>query len=257
MGLFDNLKTTDDMEATEDRLGGGFSPLDTDVYTGKIKLAYAGQSSRGARNVTLILVGGDFGDREYRETIYITNVKGENFYLKEGKKYQLPGFILLNHLAQVTVGKELHELVGEDKQVNIYDPEQKKELPKAVPVLVELLGQEASFAIQKSLENKTEKNAQGGYDAINETRDTNNIEKVFHTASKMTVHEAQAKQKDATVEAEFWDKWVERNKGKTRDKTSKDARPASAGNNGRPAGAAPQSGNTGSATTRSSLFGGS
>jgi len=252
--LFGNL-TTDGLEATEDRLGGNFGAIDTDVYTGKIKMAYAGQSAGGARSVTLILAGGDFGDREYRETIYITNRKGENFYTKDGKKNQLPGFIQMNHLCQVTVGKELHEMQGEDKMVNIYDPEQKKELPKSVPVLTELLGQEVSLAIVRSTESQTEKVGDAYVPkADGSTRDVNNIDKVFHTASKMTVHEAQARQKNPDTVPEFWDKWVERNKGVTRDKTTKAAGNGAAG---RPGGGAPQSGgNSTGQAPRSSLFGG-
>jgi hypothetical protein len=253
--LFGNL-TTEGTEATEDRLGGNYGAIDTDVYTGKVKMAYAGQSAGGARSVTLIVAGGDYGDREYRETIYVTNKKGENFYTKEGKKHQLPGFIVMNHLCQVTVGKELHEMQGEDKMVNIYDPEQKKELPKSVPVLVELLGQEVSLAIVRSKENQTEKVGDAYVPkADGSTRDVNNIDKVFHTASKMTIHEAQAKQKDANVQPEFWDKWVERNKGQTRDKTQKTN---GAGQAGRPGGGAPTSGgNTTGQAPRTSLFGGS
>lgn len=253
MSLFGNL-TTAGTEATEDRLGGNFGAIDTNIYTGKIKMAYAGQSAKGARSVTLILAGGDYGDREYRETIYITNQKGENYYEKDGKKYQLPGFIVLNHLCQVTVGKELHEMQGEDKMVNIYDPEQKKELPKSVPVLVELLGQEVSLAIVRSTESQTEKQGDKYVaKADGSTRDVNNIDKVFHTATQMTVHEAQARQKDDKVVPEFWTKWVEKNKGVTRDKTTK-----ANGNAGRPGGGAPQAGSAaagGSSAPRTSLFG--
>lgn len=254
MSLFENLKVTDDMEKTEDRIGGNYGAIDTDIYTGKVKMAYAGQSAGGARNVTLIMAGGDFGDREYRETVYVTNRKGENFYEKDGKKNQLPGFTQINHLCQVTVGKELHEMVGEDKMVNVYDPEQKKEMPKSVPVLVELLGQEVSLAIVRSTENQTEKDSSGNYvpKSDGSTRDVNNIDKVFHTATRMTIHEAQAKQKDDSVQPEFWDKWVERNKGQTRDKTTKNA----GGTAGRPGGGAPQGGsNNSGAAPRSSLFG--
>lgn len=254
MSLFGNL-TTEGTEATEDRLGG-YAAIDTNIYTGIVKMAYAGQSSAGARSVTLIMAGGGFGSNEYRETIYITNKKGENFYTKDGKKYQLPGFITMNHLCQVTVGKELHEMQGEDKMVNVYDPDQKKELPKSVPVLIELIGQEVSLAIVNTLELQTTKDAGGNYvpKGDGSTKNTNTIEKAFHTASKMTVHEAQARQKDSNVTAEFWDKWVEKNKGVTRDKTKA---AAGSGQAGKPGGGAPVAGgNAGTPAPRTSLFGG-
>ncbi len=260
---FGNL-SVENTEKVEDRIGGNFSALESDIYSGKIKVAYAGESTGGARSLTVIASGGDFGDREYRETIYLTSGrdKGQsNTYERDGKKYQLPGFIVANHIAQCAVGKTVMELAFEEKKVNVYDPEQKKELPKSVMVATELTGADISLAILKSTESQTEKNQQGQYvpKSDGSTRDVNNIDKVFNTAYKMTVHEAESKQKDPSFEPEFWNKWLEKNKGETRDKTSK-----TGGNgavqNGRPGGGAP-TGNGGAPAgggaeaPRKSLFG--
>lgn len=253
---FGNLSSAN-TEKVEDRLGGNFSALDTNVYSGTIKQFYAGASSSGARSVTVILSGGDFGDREYRETIYVTSSTakgGKNTYEKDGKVYQLPGFIVANHLAQCAAGQELNELHFEEKMVNIYDPEAKKELPKSVFVATDMIGKEVSVAIQKNLESQTEKSGDKYVPkADGSTRETNNIEKVFNTQYHMTVSEAQERQKDPNSVPEFWDKWVERNKGKVRDKTEK---AAGNGQAGKPGGAAPQSGNSGGQAPRTSLFGG-
>lgn len=253
MSLFSNLDTAG-TEAVEDRLGSDYSAIKAGIYTGKVKQFYAGEASSGARSVTLILAGGDFGDREYRETIYVTSGKakgGKNTYEKDGKTYQLPGFIVANHLSQCTVGCELKDLAFEDKMVNIYDSELKKEVPKSVPVAVDMIGMEVSVAILNVLENKTEKQGEA-YVAIADTRETNNIDKVFNTEHRMTVHEAQAKAKDPETVAEFWDKWAEKNTGKQRDKTSKNVG-AATGKSGAPtSGGAPASG---TAAPRSSLFG--
>lgn len=250
---FGNLKS-EGLEESQDRLGGGFAAKESDIYTGNIKAFYAGESAKGAKSVTVILAGGQFGDQEYRETIYITKQTGENFYLNpqdKSKKIPLPGFTVIDDMCLATVGKPLSEVDFEEKVMNIWDPEQRKELPKSVPMAVELLGQEVSVAIQKTLENQTEKDAQGNYvpKADGSTREVNNIDKVFNTATKMTVAEARG----GATEAQFWDKWVERNQGKTRDKTEKNA-----GQAGRPnAGGTPQAGgNAGGAAPRTSLFGG-
>ena len=61
MSLFSKLKT-DNLENAEDRIGGGFKPLPTNIYNSKIKLAYAGASASGAMSVTLIC---DIDEREY------------------------------------------------------------------------------------------------------------------------------------------------------------------------------------------------
>ena len=248
--LFGGL-TNDGLEETQDRLGGGFAAKESGVYTGKLKAFYAGESTKGAKSITVILAGGDFGDTEYRETVYITNRKGENFYLNpndKSKKVPLPGFSTIDDMCLATIGKPLAEIQFEDKVMNIWDPEQRKELPKSVPMAVELLSQEISVGIIKTKEPQTEKDSQDNYvpKADGSIRETNNIDKVFNTATKMTVAEARG----GATEAQFWDKWAEKNNGVTRDKTT-----GQNGNAGRPAGAAPAGGNTANAAPRTSLFG--
>lgn len=251
MSLFSNLKN-DGLEESEDRLGG-FAALESDIYTGPIKMAYAGKSDSGARNITVIL--GLPGGKEHRETVYITNKKGENWYVhkddKDKKKQALPGFTLIDDLCLVATGKPLAEQDAEDKMVKVYDAEQKKEVPKSVPVLTDLIGKEVSVAISKVLENKSVKEG-NEYVATAETRTTNAIEKVFDTETKMTVAEARKGDEKGT----FWDAWLERNKGQTRDKrTIKDG--GSAGSAGRPGSRAPSGPpQAGAAQTgRKSLFG--
>ena len=225
MSLFGNLKS-DGLEQTQDRLGGGYQPKETDIYTGKIKALYAGKSAGGAQSVSLILSLAD--GSEYRETFWITNKKGENFFLNKDdktKKVPLPGFTIVDDLCLVTTGKPLAEQDTEEKTIKLYDSEAKKELPKAVPMLVEALGLEVSLGIVKVLENKNEKQGDE-YVPIAETRELNATDKVFHTETRMTVVEA----REGAEVAKFWDSWLERNKGNTRDKrTIKDGQAGTAG----------------------------
>lgn len=225
MSLFGNLKS-DGLEQTQDRLGGGYQPKETDIYTGKIKALYAGKSAGGAQSVSLILSLAD--GSEYRETFWITNKKGENFFLNKDdktKKVPLPGFTIVDDLCLVTTGKPLSEQETEEKTIKLYDSEAKKELPKAVPMLVEALGLEVSLGIVKVLENKNEKQGDE-YVPTAETRELNATDKVFHTETRMTVVEA----REGAEVAKFWDSWLERNKGNTRDKrTIKDGQAGTAG----------------------------
>lgn len=247
MSLFGDLKN-DGLEESQDRLGG-FAPLDTDIYTGPIKMAYAGAAASGARSVTLIV---EHSGKEYRETVYITNKKGENFFINKDdpkKKVPLPGFTTVDDICLVTTGKPLCEQNAEDKMVKVYDPDQKKEMPKSVPVLTELLGQTVSLAIVKTLENKSIKSGDEYVDTA-ETRYTNSIEKVFHTESRMTVAEA----RNGAEKPAFWDAWVERNKGKERDKrTIKDGQAGAVGRPGKVPAGPPVA--AGQAAPRKSLFG--
>ena len=246
MGMFNNL-TNDGLEETQDRLGG-YQALETAIYKGKIKLAYAIKSTGGAHGVELAV---DLENgQEYRETIYVTNKKGENFFLNKSdqtKKVPLPGFTVMDDICTVTTEKPLSKQEDEEKIVKIYDYEEKKEVPKSVPVLIELLGKEVSLAIVKTIEDKTKKNdSTGNYEPTGETREVNSIDKVFHEPTHLTVAEA----RQGATEATFYSSWAERNNGKTRDKSSGAA--GQTGNSGRP-GSAPTPNEAGG---RKSLFGG-
>ena len=104
------------------------------------------------------------------------------------------------------------------------------------------------FGIVKILEDKTKKNDQTGeYDPTGETREVNSIEKVFHTELHLTVPEARA----GKDRGEFWDAWLAKNKGQTRDKTKKDGAKSGAPASAAPGSAAPAA----AAQARPSLFG--
>ena len=246
MSLFKDMKSTG-MEAATDRLGG-FQAQETDIYQATIKNLYVTESSKGAMAVTLIADLG--GDKEYRETFYISSgrEKGQkNYYEKNGKKYPLPGFTVVNDLCLIATEKELCELEPEEKVVKIYDPEAKEEVNKSVPVITEALGKKVALGILKQLENKNEKDANDNYVATAETKETNVVDKVFHPDLKVTVSEARKGE-----EATFWDAWLKRNQGQTRDRREiKDGESAPKGKPGTP----PKAGGA-AAAPRKSLFGG-
>jgi len=247
--IFGNLNN-EGLEEAEDRLGGGSLTVDTDGYDATIKVAYAGKSAGGAQNVTFIF---DLGGREYRETIYVTNKKGENFFLNKDdktKKVPLPGFTTVNDICLVATGDPLWEQVTEDKMVKVYDFDENKELPKSVPVLTNLLGKPVTLAIVKQIVDKSKKDDSGNYVPTGETREENFIDKVFATETKLTVVEA-----TKGVEATFYAAWVEKNKGQIRDKSSKDAGSGQSGRPGRSAGGPPQANGGTAAGKPKSLFG--
>jgi len=240
MSVFGNL-TTEGLEETQDRLGG-FNIRDTESYPATIKVAYAGQSQGGARNVTIVA---NLPDGEYSETIYITNKAGENWFLNpqdKTKKIPLPGFTTIDDLCLLTTGEPLAAQATEEKVVKIYDYEEKKELPKSVPVLVNLIGKQVNLGIIKSIVDKNAKNTSTGeYEPTGETREENTIEKVFHHPSNLTVVEIkEAEKKGQQAVSVFYEKWLEKNKGNTRNKAK-----GSSGN-------APQSGRPGGAPTGAS-----
>lgn len=208
MSLFDKL-TSDGLEEQQDRLGG-YAPLQTDIYIAKIKAAYATTAQSGAVGVNLIL---DINGQEYRETIYVTNKEGKNYFVTPQKtRAGLPGFNTINNICLICTGAPLSEQETEDKVLMIYDYDQGKEVPQNVPVITELSGKEVAVAIVDELVNKKEKKG-SEYVPVAETREVNRIAHVFHPEEHKTVKEAMDGK-----EATFWDKWLERNKGKQIDR---------------------------------------
>jgi hypothetical protein len=214
MSFFKNL-STDGLEKQEDRLGGG-GLWDTNMYDGRVKMAYAASYDSGAQYIQLILAK---DGKEYRERILITNGKGENFYTKDGKKLPLMGFSMIDSLCVLTTDQPLSAQDVEEKIVNVYDYELKKEVPTAVPVLTGLLDQEVTFAIERQLGFKQAKGGDGKYHDTAEEQETNELQKFYHTETKLTVTEAE----QGLEEGVFYHKWLAANVdengiGKVRDK---------------------------------------
>lgn len=242
MSLFSNM-STDGLEQAQDRVGG-FQPHESDIYTGLIKSAYAGESRNGAMSVTLNV---DIGSQEYRETIYITNRQKQNYFLNKqdpSKKVPLPGFTTIDDICLIVTGSPLSEQETEEKVVKVYDVESKGEINKSVPMLTGLLNKQISLAVIKQKVNKVEKQGNEYIDTP-ESRFENRIEKVFHPELHVTVVEAKNDEK----EAKFWDTWLSKNQGQTKDKRRiKDGQ-------GGTAGAPPKPSDTANSNPRKSLFG--
>jgi hypothetical protein len=248
MGLFDGLTDTTEMEQAEDRLGGGFQAIPTDVYDATVKVIYGITSKGGAKGLTVVL---DVDGNEVSETIYYTKKTGENFYIdkKTEKRTPLPGFTTVNDLALLITGHPLSKQETEEKIVKIYDFESRKELPTPVQVLTALTGKAVKLGIQREIVDKNKQNDAGQYVPTGETRTQNTISKVFHAETGKTVPEFEAK----VEEAVFMEAWQARYGGKDKD-SSTGASGAGGGNtgSGRPGGGSDSSAKAESST---SLFG--
>lgn len=230
MSLFGNLKEkTQNAEETRDSLGGGFSAKETDIYTGVLKVAYVGKADSDADYMQIIIEDMKNSDGvpagEYREQAYFTSGKDKGnkpTYEKNGKEYYLPGFTVVNDLLLMTTGAEIFEANFEEKVVKVYDFDAKADVPKAVMVAIDAIGQPVTFALQKATEVKQKKEG-NTYVDTDETRDVNSIEKIFHNELLVTVVEArEAEKKGVEVTRElavFHDAWLDKNKGVTYDKT--------------------------------------
>lgn len=217
---------------------GGRSLLPTGLYEGTLDVAYITKSQGGATAFNLVI---DIGGRKVRDTIYVTNKQGGVTYMKDGKKFPLPGYSLINALAKLTAGKEIPQLEFEKRLVKIYNFEQRKEVATEVEVAVDLIGKPVKLGIEFHRENKNVKDQAGAYVPTAEIREFNTITRVFHPTTGQTATEY-----NAQAPAEFMALWVKEFDGKVIDKTTKGpVAPAPAGGPSTPA-----------ATGKPSLFGG-
>lgn len=226
MSLLAGLTTNDtSIQAETDSVGGG-GVLDSSIYHSNITLAYLNKSAGGALALNIHFKTAE--GREGRQQLWMTSgdAKGnKNFYEdKQGNKKFLPGFLHANALCLLTVGKEISQMVPEQKVVNLYNPELKKEVPTQTDVLVELIGQEVYLGLQKQVVDKNVKADNGTYVPSGETRETNELDKVFRLRDKMTVAEIKAQ----ATEPAFFNTWTERFAGKVIDRTNKQAGAAGA-----------------------------
>jgi hypothetical protein len=210
--MFGNL-TGDGLESVGDRLGGGL--LESGVYDGTVKLAYAGKSQ--SSNAQSVVAHIDVKGVEFRETFWITNRNGVNSYDDKkdpSKKHPLPGYTMADDLCLLTTGLPLSEQTVEEKIVKLYDFESKKDIPQNVPVLTDVIGKPITVGVLKQTVDKQQKDSAGNYVNTGETRDENIADKFFHTESRRTVTEV----REGFEEPAFYAKWVEKNTGKTRNR---------------------------------------
>ena len=214
MNMLANLTTDSSIADEKDSVGGG-GVLESGIYGCKIAMAYLSKAGSGALGLVLTLKT-DAG-RDLKQTLWMTSgtAKGaKNYYEKDGEKHYLPGFLHANSLALLTVGKEISQLETETKVVNVYSADAKAEVPTKVEVLMDLLGQEIIAGVIKQTVDKTKKNEAGAYEATGETRDENDIDKLFRAKDRMTTAEIRAQAETAT----FIDTWSNKWTGQTKNK---------------------------------------
>ena len=209
------LKTSNDIKQEEDYLGGR-KIYPSDAYPVTILSAYIGYAKSKAMFVQFLFKMED--GSEYASQQYVTSGQDKGclpYYEYNGEKRYLPGFNITNAICLMCAGKEISEMELEDKVVKVYDFDLKKEVPTSVQMLVELINQPVILGIKETLEDVNKKNdSTGQYEPTGETRSNNELDKVFHAETKLTLPEAKA----GAEEAEFYTKWVEKNKGQVQNK---------------------------------------
>jgi hypothetical protein len=205
MSLLTGLTTAQDIKPEVDSVGTS-GPLDSGIYEGVVTMAYLEESKGEALAVVMTIK--TVSGREIRnQKLWVQSGKAKgkkNFYLdKENNKHYLPGFSTANGLALLTAGKELSELVPEEKTIKIYNFEAKADVPTKVQVLTELLDKEVYVGVICQTVDKNVKDSTGNYVPGGETRDENELDKFWRQRDKLTTAEILA----GATEPAFFDTW--------------------------------------------------
>lgn len=207
MSALKNLKTKANVEQDKDRLGGGSYILDHNIYLSSIEHAYISTSDSGAMALNVKFnTEVDGQQKTFRAQWWMTSGKDKgckNTYEREGKEYYLPGFNQANHLCLLTTGKEIGDLETETKTLKIYNAEAGGEAPTDVDAITELFGEKVYVGLLRTIVDKTSKET--GYQPTGETREQNEVDKLFHAESKQTVAEALAE-----GEPVFFEQWTKK-----------------------------------------------
>lgn len=216
MSLLKNL-TTDTSISNETDSVGSSGPLDSGLYTAKVAMAYINTAASGALGLVVHLK--TEAGREVRQTLWMTSgtAKGcKNYYEKDGEKHYLPGFLHANSLSLLTVGKEISDLETETKVVKLYSSEAKAEVPTKVEMLMDLIDQDIIVGVIRQTVDKTKKDDNGVYQPTGETRDENDIDKLFRAKDSMTTAEIRAQAEEASFIHTWETKWAGKVKNKAK-----------------------------------------
>lgn len=213
--LLKNLNTDESVQHEADTLGG-MSVLESGIYVMKVQIAYLTKSKGGALCLNLGLVTDT--NQEVRQRLWVTSgdAKGnKTYYERNGERRGLPGFLHADSLCLLTVGKSFSDMDTEEKLVPVYSPDAKAEVPTKVEVLVELLNQEIIVGmIKQTVDVNTYHDGTKSYVPTGETRDENEIDKLFRAKDSLTVAEILG----SSEEAVFIESWRAKNTGVTRNR---------------------------------------
>ena len=243
MGVFDNVNSAASVAQEKDVVRGQRQePLPSGIYNLIIKYVYAKKAGSGALGVHALfqVADGEHKDRDFRITEYVTsgNAKGNKTYYEKPKdgggveQYALPGFSLIDSLAQLVAKKSILQCTAEKRTIKLYDFDKKAEVPTDVDMFVELVNKGVCGCVLHRIEDKNAKNTQTGeYEPTGKTYSTNVVDKFLSPANRKTLSELQN-----DIPADFKDKWLEKWKDQVDDQSSE---VKSAGLKGAPAASGP------------------
>ena len=218
MSLLAGVDNAAKTEANTDFLGG-FRLMDSGAHKVAIEIAYLNTAKSGARSLVMHFKN---DTNSVRSTQFFTSgtAKGcKTYYTKDNKNYDLPGYIIVNDIFQVVTGGGLENAVLEEKVIKVYNKEAQGEIPTKVQMVTNLLGKEVVLGVIKQIVDKTALGTDNGYHPTGDTREENEVVKVFDlngfTVPELAANAAAvASGKEAPItEPTFLLAWKEKNDG--------------------------------------------
>ncbi len=245
--MLDRLQEDSTIQQETDSLGG-FGPLDSGLYDMNINTAYYTTSKGGALALNIDCTGP--AGQSFKQALWVTSGKakgGKNYYESRGEKHYLPGFVAANAIALLGAKKKIGELATEKKTIMLYSYGASKDVPTEVDMVTALCGATVTLGILRQTVDKNKMNdTTGEYEPTGETRDENEVVKVFRTSDGKTVAEILAGSETADFKQKWADKWT----GVTRDKST-----GTGAASGAPGATPASAGATGAAAQEETLFG--
>ena len=201
-----------------ERMGGGFI-WESGVYDTTVKMVYLNQSASEAVSFNIILEKNSGNMAELRENFWIKSGKAKGnktYYVKDGKKYPLPGYQVADSMCKAITGKDLDTCLKsvEKKTIKVWNPELKKEANAERPVVTSLLNKPVKVAVHQVIEDRQAKNEKGEYVSTGASRTINQC-KFFGNPEGKTAEEIT----NGEPAARF-DKWAKKNTGTVIDKST-------------------------------------
>ncbi len=217
-----NLPSNVVLEEERDSVGGG--TLESGVYLGVIELAYLDAAPSGAISVNINFKTD--ANRNVRQTIYISNKKGEFVYKnKDNKDNPLPGYAQMDAFFTAVTGKGIAQQSLEEKVINIYNYDLKKEVPQTRKVFMDILNKPIAAGILQVSEERTTKDSNYTV-GTGEYREFNEFNKWFDADTGLTNVEKKAGETEPKV-LELW-KTVNKGKKVVRNAATRDTSKAGA-----------------------------
>lgn len=222
--LFSSLKADEkDVERQVESVGGNRVVLPSDIYDATIAIAYTQQNTSKESQAIGVTIIFKIKDVEHRETFYVSDRKGNNYYTSsKGNKIYLPGFTLVDDLCMIATGgdKHLSDCNTKDVIIEVYNFESKQTEKTTVISIEELQGAKVKVALSQVKEyrqvKQTDASGKVSYVPSDKVDEKNVVRQFFDPDRHMTVLEAIS----GKTEPEYYNKWLEKNKDKLWDKTA-------------------------------------